>query len=77
MKIGLISDTHGHFDSSINEYFSDCDEIWHAGDIGKPEVINELSSQLNVNVQIARTCEVMISGLTILWTREEMVARLP
>jgi len=35
LKIGLISDTHGHLDEAIFEHFSDCDEIWHAGDFGE------------------------------------------
>ena len=34
MKIGLLSDTHGHLDAKVFEYFKDCDEVWHAGDIG-------------------------------------------
>jgi len=34
MKIGLISDTHSFLDSKVEKYFADCDEIWHAGDIG-------------------------------------------
>lgn len=34
MRIGVISDTHGFFDSRFEEFFSDCDEIWHAGDFG-------------------------------------------
>lgn len=34
MKIGLLSDTHGHLDPKVFEYFEDCDEVWHAGDIG-------------------------------------------
>ena len=34
MKIGLISDTHSFFDEKVKEYFADCQEIWHAGDIG-------------------------------------------
>ncbi len=34
MKIGLLSDTHSYLDPKIFEYFSGCDEIWHAGDIG-------------------------------------------
>ena len=34
MKIGLISDTHSFFDIQLRSYFSDCDEIWHAGDFG-------------------------------------------
>lgn len=33
-KIGLLSDTHGYWDEKYVTYFSDCDEIWHAGDIG-------------------------------------------
>jgi uncharacterized protein len=44
MKIGLISDTHSHWDSQIAEYFKDCDEIWHAGDIGSLEVIRQLEA---------------------------------
>ncbi len=34
MKIGLLSDTHGYLDPKIFTHFKDCDEIWHAGDIG-------------------------------------------
>ena len=33
-KIGLLSDTHGHWDDKFNKYFADCDEVWHAGVIG-------------------------------------------
>ncbi len=43
-KIGLLSDTHSFLDETIKEHFSVCDEIWHAGDIGNPEVINELEA---------------------------------
>ena len=43
MKIGLLSDTHGTVDPSIFEHFKDCDEIWHAGDIGNQEVSDLLS----------------------------------
>lgn len=32
--IGLLSDTHGNVHPSIIKFFSNCDEIWHAGDIG-------------------------------------------
>ena len=42
MKIGLLSDTHCHIDSRIYEYFSQCDEIWHAGDIGNLDTVNQL-----------------------------------
>lgn len=33
-RIGLLSDTHGYIDNKVFEYFKECDEIWHAGDIG-------------------------------------------
>ncbi|REJ82352.1 MAG: metallophosphoesterase [Bacteroidetes bacterium] len=44
MKIGLLSDTHGHMDDAILKYFSDRDEIWHAGDIGTEEIIFKLKA---------------------------------
>lgn len=44
MKIGLISDTHGYLDKKVFDYFKDCDEVWHAGDIGSKEVADELES---------------------------------
>lgn len=40
-RIGLISDTHGYLDNTIYEHFSNCDEIWHAGDFGS-DVIEAL-----------------------------------
>lgn len=44
MKIGLISDTHSFLDKKVFKYFDSCDEIWHAGDIGNEEVLNELEA---------------------------------
>ena len=41
-RIGLISDTHGHFDPAIEKHFANCDEIWHGGDWGNPEVVQLL-----------------------------------
>jgi uncharacterized protein len=43
MLIGLLSDTHGYLDPRIFEYFKNCDEIWHAGDIGESEVADALA----------------------------------
>lgn len=42
--IGLISDTHSFLDPKVFQYFKDCDEIWHAGDIGSTNVADELES---------------------------------
>lgn len=33
-RIGILSDTHSHWDERYRHYFKDCDEIWHAGDFG-------------------------------------------
>jgi len=41
-RIGLLSDTHSYLDPKIKSYFADVDEIWHAGDIGSMEVLDEL-----------------------------------
>lgn len=43
-RIGLLSDTHGELHPRVFEHFKNCDEIWHAGDIGSPEVISILRS---------------------------------
>ena len=41
-KIGLLSDTHSYLHPKIFEHFKECDEIWHAGDIGNTSIIDEL-----------------------------------
>jgi len=41
-RIGLISDTHGYLDPKLFKYFEECDEIWHAGDIGTIEITDRI-----------------------------------
>jgi uncharacterized protein len=43
MRIGIISDTHGWLDPKVETYFSDCEEIWHAGDIGNLDLAESLA----------------------------------
>ena len=43
-RIGLLSDTHGWVNPKIYDFFKDCDEIWHAGDIGDYDVAIELEA---------------------------------
>ena len=43
MRIGLLSDTHGFLDDALLTLFRVCDEIWHAGDFGTTEVLDELN----------------------------------
>ena len=42
MKIGILSDTHGYLDQKLFTFFKDCDEIWHAGDIGNIDILQRL-----------------------------------
>lgn len=41
-RIGLLSDTHAHWDERFARYFAECDEIWHAGDIGSVALVERL-----------------------------------
>lgn len=41
-RIGLLSDTHGFLDQRLFNDFKDCDEIWHAGDVGNVKIIDQL-----------------------------------
>jgi len=43
-RIGLLADTHGFLDEKVFHYFKDCDEIWHAGDIGSPQIVEKLEA---------------------------------
>jgi len=43
-KIGLISDTHSFLHPRVKHHFSNCDEIWHAGDIGNLSLADELAA---------------------------------
>ncbi len=44
MKICLLSDTHGYVDQAIIRHVQNCDELWHAGDIGDMTVADALSA---------------------------------
>jgi putative phosphoesterase len=37
-----MSDTHGYLDPQVLAFFADCDEVWHAGDIGSLKVACKL-----------------------------------
>ena len=43
-KIGIISDTHAWWDDRYAQHFADCDEVWHAGDIGSDELADKLEA---------------------------------
>jgi putative phosphoesterase len=69
MKLGVLSDTHGHFDPKIPRLFSGVDHILHGGDIGLPWLILELE-------QIAPVTAVLGNNDVGLDFRETEVTRL-
>jgi uncharacterized protein len=55
MKIGVLSDTHDHFDPQLPERFAGVDHILHAGDIGRPWIILELEQIAPVTAVLGNT----------------------
>lgn len=55
-RIGLLSDTHGYWDDRYALHFAECDEIWHAGDIGTMELAERLS-QLKMFRAVCGNCD--------------------
>ena len=43
-KILLLSDTHGYLDKNIMPFIKNADQVWHAGDIGKLNVLETLKA---------------------------------
>lgn len=41
--IGILSDTHSYVHEGVKNFLSNCDEIWHCGDIGEKIVVEEFS----------------------------------
>ena len=41
-KIGIISDTHGLLRQEVLEILKTCDCILHAGDVDRPEILDQL-----------------------------------
>jgi putative phosphoesterase len=43
IRIGVLSDTHDFIDQPVLDFFKDCDEVWHAGDLGELSVMDALA----------------------------------
>lgn len=79
-KIGLISDTHGFWDDKFERYLKECDEIWHAGDIGSLELADKFESikpfravygnidDNKLRVAYPETMRFEVEGVTVLMT---------
>ena len=51
VHIGLLSDTHSYWDDRMTYHLKDCDEIWHAGDLGSLfvfDTMQKLGAKLRV-----------------------------
>ena len=42
IKMGIISDTHGLLREEVKERLKDCTYIFYAGDVDRPEILDEL-----------------------------------
>lgn len=80
-RIGILSDTHSCWDDRYATHFADCDEIWHAGDIGDIALLERLKAigpevrAVRGNVDhgdVTRTCPEMliftVEGVNVLLT---------
>ena len=42
-RIGILSDTHGLWDDRYMIHFVECDEVWHAGDVGDYAILERIA----------------------------------
>lgn len=78
IRVGLLSDTHGHMDDRILHHLQNVDQIWHAGDIGSLDVLDALHAVAPVravygnidNHKIRSECPLMIDEF---WGRTRIV----
>lgn len=79
--IGILSDTHSKWDPRYAAHFADCDEVWHAGDIGDIGLLEQMRASFPVvravcgNVdsgEVRRECpellEFTVEGVRVLLT---------
>jgi uncharacterized protein len=55
MKLGIISDTHNHFDPQIPKLFAGVEHILHGGDIGQPRILLQLEQIASVTAVCGNT----------------------
>jgi len=44
IRVGILSDTHGTLHPGVIKFFTQVDEIWHAGDIGNIQTAEKLEA---------------------------------
>jgi len=73
VKVGILSDTHGHVDERIAAVIADCDFAIHAGDICGAHVLKKLTPRIDV-IAVAGN-----NDYPALWHKDEteLVSALP
>ena len=81
-KIGIISDTHGLLRPEVLKILKTCDCIFHAGDVTRPELLDELRCLASIYVVrgnndgewaagIAKTLHFRIEGVEFFMTHNK------
>jgi len=55
-RIGVLSDTHASTHERVFEFLKDCDQIWHAGDIGNLATLQKIS-QFKPTIAVFGNCD--------------------
>ncbi|MFC1589502.1 metallophosphoesterase family protein [Pseudomonadota bacterium] len=71
VKVGILSDTHGHVDERIVDVINDCDFAIHAGDICGVHVLEKLTPRIDV-IAVAGN-----NDHPAIWHEDEAVSALP
>ncbi|MGO9273078.1 MAG: metallophosphoesterase family protein [Terriglobia bacterium] len=82
MTLGVVSDTHGYFDPCLHEILAGVDAILHGGDVGAPEILDELRRIAPVyavrgNVDSPESNLPPSLTLSFAWLQVEMMHILP
>ena len=64
VKVGLLSDTHGWLDPKIVEFFKDCNEVWHCGDIGDVAITDALAKRFTLHAVYGNIDTIIAPGLS-------------
>ena len=68
IKVGLLSDTHAYWDDKYAEYFKDCDEIWHAGDIGSDLLVYGNIDGQAIRLQYPKVAHFKVEDVNVMMT---------
>jgi len=55
MRLGVISDTHGMLRPTVSEVFRNVDRILHCGDVGSPQILDQLALLAPVSAAYGNT----------------------